>query len=45
MKAEENYMFLYENVNGSVEIQNGKFIVIDPLGEGEFAKIIPTSNG
>ncbi|AYE33462.1 flagellar assembly protein A [Clostridium septicum] len=36
---------LDENVNGSIKIEKGEFIITNPKGNGEFAKLIPTNSG
>lgn len=35
---------LDENVNGSIKIEKGEFIITNPKGNGEFAKLIPTNS-
>lgn len=34
-----------KNLNGTVEVKSGKIIVINPVGYGEYAKVIPDDNG
>lgn len=47
MEKEENNLekTKMKNLNGTVEVKKGKIIVKNPMGYGEYARVIPDSNG